>query len=219
MFNPPSPFFAQAVAAAERAARQGMPITPETLQSEDPQLPISAAHELVSDRRFAKALEEVGVNFTPLEPLSTEQLAAVKLYLQAGGRTHGAKLRAIGVSQAKWSGWMRQQRFKALLAEGGLDRIFEALPGAQVALSEKAESGESWAVNLVFALTGFYDPNKVDDPRPIFEAIFEELSDSGVDEAILRRVAGKVRTMLSAGPPSEQAQPAMIMANPTQKAS
>jgi hypothetical protein len=90
--------------------------------------------------------------------------------------------------------------------------------GAQMSLADRAEAGESWAINLVFQLTGFHDPNKVEDPRPIFEAIFEELSDAGVDEEILRRVAGRVRNMLDpAG--LQQAQPAMIMANPAQKAS
>lgn len=218
MLSPSSPYFAQGVVAAERAARQGMPITAETITSEDPSIPLSTAHLLVQDARFGRALEEVGVNFVPLAPITNDQLAAVKMYLAAPGKTHNAKLRAIGVSPTKWSGWMRQARFRDYIANGALDRMFDALPGAQLAVAEKAEAGESWAVNLVFSITGFYDPNKVDDPRPIFDAIFEELAKANVDPAILDRVVSRVRGMLApSGAPA--AQPAMIMANPAQKAS
>jgi hypothetical protein len=218
MLSPSSPFFSQAVVAAERCARQGMPITAETLSSEDPSIPLSTAHLFVEDARFARALEEVGVNFTPLEPLSNDQIASVKMYLAAPGKSHAAKLRAIGVSPTKWAGWMRQSRFRDYIATGSLDRLFDSLPGAQVAVAEKAEAGEAWAVNLVFSITGFYDPTKVDDPRPIFEAIFEELNDAGVDQAILDKVVKRVRGMLSPSAAQTPA-PAMIVATPAQKAS
>jgi hypothetical protein len=218
MLSPTNPIFVQGVLAAERCARQGMPINAETLSSEDPELPILQADELVHDPRFARALEEIGVNFKPFARLSNDQLAAIRIYLSSGGRTHASRLRAAGVSATKWAGWMRQPRFRDYIAQGGIDRINDSLVGAQMSLADRAEAGESWAVNLVFQLTGFHDPNKVEDPRPIFEAIFEELSDAGVDEEILRRVAGRVRNMLDpAG--LQQAQPAMIMANPAQKAS
>ena len=42
-FDPSHPLFAQGVVAAERCARDGMPILAETLNSMDPDLPIYAA--------------------------------------------------------------------------------------------------------------------------------------------------------------------------------
>lgn len=210
------PYFAQALVAAERAARNGMPITAESLVSEDPSLPIQASVDLTSDERFARALEEMGINFTPFQKLSNDQLAAIHLYLSDSSRSHAAKLRAAGISQTKWAGWMRQPIFKEYIARHAEDALFGALPATHLALADKATHGEAWAVNLLYGVTGFYDPNKVDDPRKYFEAIFEVLSDEGVSAAILQKVAGRIREISDpAASVANRQQPAMIVASPT----
>lgn len=205
-----NPYFAQALVAAERAARNGMPISPESLCSEDPELPVSAAMELLAEQRFADALEELGVNFTPMQRITSQQIAAIHLYLAAGNRTHQAKLRAAGVSATKWAGWMRQPLFADYISQHALDRLHGALPAAHMALADKAGAGESWAVSLLYQITGFHDPSKVDDPRKYFEAIFEVLSDEGVSDEILNKLAARIRQLSDPNTAASSARPAMI---------
>lgn len=212
-----NPYFTQCLLAAERAARMGMPITPEVILSEDSDLEVRDVVETLESPRFALALEERGINFTPMQRLDDDQVAAVHLYLADSSRSHAQKLRAAGVSQVKWSGWMRQPRFKQYIAEHATDRLYDALPGTHLALADKAEKGESWAVGLLYQVTGFHDPNKVDDPRRYFEAIFEILSDEGVDVAILRKVAGRIRELEGADTSANPRQ-AMIVSSPQREA-
>jgi len=210
-----SSYFAMAVVAAERAVRNGMPITPETLASEDPELPVLEATRLLAEPRFSKALEELGINFTPMQRITEEQISAVHLYLAAGNRTHASKLRAAGTTATKWAGWMRQPLFRDYISQHATDRLHAALPAAHLALADQAEQGAAWAVNLLYQITGFHDPNKVDDPRKYFEAIFEVLSDSGVDERILTRVANRIREISDPAGTLPDSRPAMIIASPT----
>jgi hypothetical protein len=206
-----NPYFAAGVIAAERCARDGMPITADSLNAQDSTLPLYEAEKLVNDDRFAAALEEVGVNFSPLDRVSMEQLAAVKLYLMDQSRTHAAKLRAAGISQTKWSGWMRQPRFREYINTFAMDTLHDALPGAHLALAREAQDGKQWATTLLYQVTGFFDPNRVEDPRRFFEGIFEVLSDEGVDERILAKVAGRIRELADPnGAPAPR--PAMILA-------
>ncbi len=217
-FSPTHPLFAQGIVAAERAQREGMPLSAETLNAMDPQLRLSDAHELLGDARFARALEEVGINHDPTTRITSEQLAAVRLYLADTSRTHAQKLRAAGITQAKWAGWMRQPQFKAYIAAGALDMMEAALPATHMAVVDKAGRGEQWAVLLQYQLTGFHDPNKQDDPRKIFEAIFEVLSDEGVDHRVLEKVARRIRELADPAAVARAPRPAMIVAS-EQKAS
>lgn len=194
-FDPSHPLFAQALVAAERAAREGMPIQAETLNSQDPDLPIYVAVELLEDPRFGRALEELGVNWSPKQRVSSEQIAAARMYLAAGTRSHATRLRAAGVTSAKWAGWMRQPQFKAYIAQHSIDALDAALPGTHMALASEAMEGKPWAVQLLYQVTGFHDPNKVDDPRRYFERVFEVLSDEGVADEILRKVALAIREL------------------------
>lgn len=212
-----NPHFTQVLLAAERAARMGMPISPEVILSEDPALEVRDVVEVLESPRFALALEEQGINFTPMERLSDDQVAAVHLYLSDTSRSHAQKLRAAGISQVKWSGWMRQPRFKQYIAEHSTDRLYDALPGTHLALAEKAERGESWAVGLLYAVTGFHDPNKVDDPRRFFEAIFEVLSDEGVDAKVLQKVAYRIRELSEVDGAAANPRQAMIVSSPRQQ--
>lgn len=197
-YQPSHPFFVAAVIAAERAARQGMPITAETLHSEDEQVPVSVAYDLLASPRFTRALEDVGVNLSPTQRVSSEQLAAVHLYLADASRSHAAKLRAAGISPSKWRGWMQQPYFRDYISQHAVDALHGALPQAHLALADKAGSGDMPAISMLYRLTGFYDPDApADDPRKLFEAIFEILSDEGVPDATLAKIAGRVREQLS----------------------
>ena len=121
-YSPGSPVFTQALVAAERCARNGMPLTAETLASEDPNLPIYVGVELLADERFAAALEELGINHSPTQRITSAQMAAAQIYLAAPAKTsHTQRLRAIGITQAKWNGWMRQPEFQRYIAAGSAD--------------------------------------------------------------------------------------------------
>lgn len=215
---PGTPTFTRALVAAERCARNGMPLTGETLASEDPGLAIFDATELLADERFAAALEELGINHTPTQRISSEQLAAAQIYLASPpNSSHAMRLRAIGISQAKWSGWMRQPEFRRYIADGSADILHGSLPAAHLAVADAAGRGQPWAVNLVYQVTGFHDPNKSIDLNAVLSAVFEILSDEGVDYEVLSRAAQRVREIDPAASAGATPPRAMLTMTPAQE--
>jgi hypothetical protein len=91
--------------------------------------------------------------------LTQDQLACISVltdYTDRRGIT--AKLRSLGINSAKYRGWLRQKPFNDAirqLAGRGLD---EAIPMAEVALSERAANGDINAVKFLMEVTGRHNP-------------------------------------------------------------
>lgn len=121
---------------------------------------ITAIQQYQSSPEFRSGMARRGIEVdSSVEELTQDQLACISVltdYTDRRGIT--AKLRALGISSAQYRGWLRQKPFNDAirsLAGRGLD---EAIPMAEVAISEKAANGDVNAAKFLMELTGRYNP-------------------------------------------------------------
>jgi hypothetical protein len=113
--------------------------------------------------------------------------------------THRERLRAAKVTQAQWDGWMRNPRFAAYLEQAFEDRLPASIPLAHQRLVEAVDRGERWAIELLYRITGRFDPNATEDPRIILAAVREALDDEDLPAEVLQRVGAKLRELAQPG--------------------
>lgn len=121
---------------------------------------ITAIQQYQNTPEFRSGMAKRGIEVDKsVAELTQDQLACIAVltdYSDRRGLT--AKLRALGISSAQYRGWLRQKPFNdriRSLAQRGLD---EAIPMAQVALSEKAANGDISAAKFLMEVTGVYNP-------------------------------------------------------------
>jgi hypothetical protein len=123
---------------------------------------ITAIQQYQSTPEFRSDMAERGIEVDgSVGELTQDQLACISVltdFTDRRGLT--AKLRALGISSAKYRGWLRQKPFNDAirsLAGRGLD---EAIPMAEVALSEKAANGDLKAIQFLMEVTGRHNPSQ-----------------------------------------------------------
>lgn len=187
-------FFAQVMFAVQQVASMGMLPTVQSLRGVNPDLPAKQLGELMETERFKLACEELGVRLSDTPGLEPEQVAALAIYLDSStDATHAQRLRAAGVSGAKWRGWMRNPVFAGYLQQAAGQAMFDAIPLAQQRVVEAAGRGERWAVELLMEMTGVHDRRGEGvDVRGLLERVFSVL-DEELDSAAFDRVAGRLK--------------------------
>ncbi len=188
--------FSAALVACERLQRQGITIEPATLASEIPYLATEDAAELLASVRFQVALEERGISISAMQDISPRQAAAIAIYLDTTSMaTHAQKLKAAGVSESVWRGWLRQPKFAAYLATVSDEILAATVPVAKQRIAQGVDAGDIKFIDLALRLTG-NNPDADVNVHAALMAIFEIL-DQEVDPAVLQRIANKVSGMMS----------------------
>ena len=116
-----------------------------------------------------------------------------------------AKLRDLSVPMARFQAWIKQPLFSELLNQQTKQNYSEALPAIRQRLIGNAEAGDQRAIELVFAMTGEWNPQQqhLDDAKTIIlkivEAIIKHVKDRDVREAILADVSMYAGTISAVG--------------------
>lgn len=161
---------------------------------------------LMGTLEFRNALNHRGIQFDPKDGLSMEQhTVLLKLSDPFDRRGISAKLRDLGVPMARFQAWQKQPLFSELLNQQTKSNYEEALPAIRQRLIGNAESGDQRAIELVFAMTGEWNPQQqhLDDAKTIIlkvvEAIIKHVKDRDVREAILADVSLYAGTLSAVG--------------------
>lgn len=161
---------------------------------------------LLGTLEFKNALAHRGIQFDPKDGLSMEQhTVLLKLSDPFDRRGISAKLRDLGVPIARFQAWQKQPLFKELLDQQTKSNYEEALPAIRQRLIGNAEAGDQRAIELVFAMTGEWNPQQqhLDDAKTIIlkivEAIIKHVKDRDTREAILADVSMYAGTLSAVG--------------------
>jgi hypothetical protein len=173
-----------------------------------PKLPKKTISGLMSTLEFRTALTSRGVQWDPKDGLTMEQQTVLlKLADPFDRRGISAKLKEFGVPMARFQGWMKQPLFSELYNKQTQENYAEALPAIRQRLIGNAEAGDQRAIELIFAMTGEWNPQQqhLDDARTIVlkvvEAIITHVKDKATREAILSDVSMYAGTLASMNSP------------------
>jgi len=157
---------------------------------------------------FRNALQHRGIQYDPKDGLSMEQQTALlKLADPFDRRGLSAKLKDLSIPMARFQAWMKQPLFNELFNQQTKNNYEEALPVIRQRLIGNAEAGDQKAIELVFAMTGEWNPQQqhLDDAKTIIlkivEAIIKHVKDRDVREAILADVSLYAGTLSAVGSP------------------
>lgn len=157
--NPAEDLLRRCVAAAQQVHRRGEAPSAELLHRVDPAIPTVQAQLVLRTVRFRESMREFGVELDQ-QGLTPEQQAFLATFFapEMWQRPESTRLRAAGVTQRQFQGWLKQPVF-ALEFETWQEEIFaSAKASAQTALMAAVDEQKAWAVKLVLAKTHFYDP-------------------------------------------------------------
>jgi hypothetical protein len=153
---------------------------------------------------FRGALRYRGIQWDPKDGLSMEQQTVLlKLSDPFDRRGLASKLKDLGVPMPKFQAWLKQPLFNELYNQHTKANYEEALPAIRQRLIGNAEAGDQRAIELVFAMTGEWNPNQqhLEDARTIVlkvvEAIIKHVKDVKTREAILSDVSMYAGTLAS----------------------
>lgn len=134
--------------------------TPELIKRAGPRPSITAINQYQSSIAYRDGMAERGIEVDPNAfELTTEQIACISLLMNPmDKRSPKAKLKALNIPYAKYAGWMKQKAFNdsiRAIAGKGLD---EAIPLAEVALTQKAADGDLASIKFLMEVTGRHNP-------------------------------------------------------------
>jgi hypothetical protein len=114
--------------------------------------------------------------------------------------SHPQKLRAMGVSDARWQGWLKQQAFAARVSEVSEDRLRASVPIALQRIHEGVDRGDQKFIELSLEITGRHDRRKETvDVNSILMQIFNVLDEEIPDQATLGKIADRLRRLRDQG--------------------
>jgi hypothetical protein len=108
------------------------------------------------------ALAERGVQVRlPGDTLLTDrQLIAINVVMNpADNRSLNVKLKSIGIGLPEWSGWFRDENFRKFLEDRGEELLTDYQPLIHDALTRRAMSGDTRAIEYYNKINGRFDPN------------------------------------------------------------
>ena len=190
-------FFYRVMRSVEMAARQGLPIEPEVVVEQDATLRTPQVAELLSTEKFRIAAHDRGIDVSDKPGLSAQQLAALAVYTDMSRPlNHSQKLRAAGVTQTQWRGWLRQRVFSEELAFLSKENLRASIAVGEQRLAEHVDSGNMHAIEFVFAMEGrFRKDQQAVDVRKMLLEIYNILDEEGVPLVTLSRVADRIKAL------------------------
>lgn len=195
--------FRNAVAAFDTAFRaQGRMPTVDQVHTIWPKVPKQSYAALFMTDEFQQALRYRGIEWDIDAGLSMEQsMAITKLSDPYDRRSISVKLKELGIPMPRYQAWMKQPLFYEARNRTSLDAYREALPDLRNRLISEAESGKMQALEMVFAITGEWDPNQkqLEDAKTVVlalvEAVISHVKDPEVRKQIFADVQGHAVTM------------------------
>jgi len=169
-----------------------------------PKLSKKIISSLMGTLEFKNALHHRGIQWDPKDGLSMEQQTVLlKLSDPFDRRGLASKLKDLGVPMPRFQAWLKQPLYNELYNQHTKANYEEALPAIRQRLIGNAEAGDQRAIELVFAMTGEWNPNQqhLEDARTIVlkvvEAIIKHVKDVKTREAILSDVSMYAGTLSS----------------------
>jgi hypothetical protein len=132
-----------------------------------------------------------------------QQTVLLKLSDPFDRRGLASKLKDLGVPMPRFQAWLKQPLFMSLYNQHTKANYEEALPAIRQRLVGNAEAGDQRAIEMVFAMTGEWNPQQqhLEDARTIVlkvvEAIIRHVKDVKTREAILSDVSMYAGTLTS----------------------
>jgi hypothetical protein len=184
--------FRNAVAATYTAYRRhGKVPTVRQVHAIWDRIPTTTYSALFMTPEFHDALAYRGIEWNASDGLSYEQsMAILKLSNPMDRRSDAVKLRELGIPVPRYQAWLKQPLFMAEMNAQTKAGYTEHLPAIRNALVGNAMGGDMKAIEMIFAITGEYDPTQrqVDDIRilaqKLIESVAARVSDPKEREAI-----------------------------------
>ena len=108
---------------------------------------------------FKVGLANRGITIGKQNGLLPEQISAVILVTDySDRRSLQQKLRSLGIKSATWNGWLRSDRFRALLFNSSQANFEDGILAAREGLIRAAERGDVQAIKFFMEITGRYNP-------------------------------------------------------------
>ena len=169
-----------------------------------PKLSKKVISGILGTLEFREALHHRGVQWDVKDGLSMEQQTVLlKLSDPFDRRGLASKLKDLSVPMPRFQAWLKQPLFNELYNQHTKSNYEEALPAIRQRLIGNAEAGDQRAIELVFAMTGEWNPQQqhLEDARTIVlkvvEAIIKHVKDVKTREAILSDVSMYAGTLTS----------------------
>lgn len=154
-------------------------------------LSASYIQECMNTRQFKAAMDKRGIPWGEDVGLSAEQhLMLAHLTNPTDRRSVEAKFKAAGVHYAKFRAWMADPVFNATLRELSNNMIQDNLVNVDRALVQQAMKGNVPAIQLVYQVSGRYDPanqNQV-EVAAVMNQVVELISECVKDPVILNKI-------------------------------
>jgi hypothetical protein len=221
---PPAPtreerLLTRGIEVATRLHRQGLAVNVETLRDDAQDIPEQTWRELVAAPLFRQALEDRGIPSVRMDGLTPQQLSALEVWaeLSMKGRSHPAKLRALGITETVWRAWNRIPAFAAARQLEAETALQDEIPTAIDNIVQANRSGQKWATELLLEMTGRHD-RRTQGPsmQELVTLVFMVLDDAGTPEATMQLIATKLRTRMGLQPGVAAAPPQQAIASPVQ---
>lgn len=139
------------------------------------------------------------------EELTDEQVAAVGLVLDyADKRSHNTKLRSLGITPAKWNGWLKNEVFKNYLHSLSSRGLDDALHVAHTGLIHATERGDTNAIKYYMELTGRFsgDSGESQNFKVMLQRMVETIQRHVKDPDTIRLIANDFKVIVEGGIPN-----------------
>lgn len=171
---------------------KGMLPTVDDLYQRYPQYPKKTYAIAYTTPELREALSYRGIPWAEDTGLSLEQQSVLMVMSNpADKRTLANKLRVLGVPMPRYQAWLKQPLFAQHLNKQTKLAYEEFLPNMRTALIGNAVDGDQKAIEMVFAMTGEWNPNAmaVQDSKAVvyavIEAVVKRVSDTATRKAIM----------------------------------
>lgn len=138
------------------------------------------------------------------DELTDEQVAAVSLILDySDKRSHNTKLRSLGITPAKWQGWLKNEVFKDYLHTLSANGLSDALHVAHTGLIHATERGDTNAIKYYMELTGRFSSESASTQnfKIMISRIIEAVQRHVKDPDVIRLIAADFKVIVEGGTP------------------
>jgi hypothetical protein len=159
---------------------------------------ITAIQQYQQTAQFREGMAERGIEVDDsIHELTPEQTACIALLCNyTDRRTPRGKLQALGIPFSKYVGWMKQKAFNDAIKAVAGKGLEEAIPLAEVALSQKAAEGDLNAIKFFMEVTGRHNPaqQQAVDAQQLVSIMVDAAQEVlGSDPEMLRRYIDTVK--------------------------
>jgi hypothetical protein len=148
-----------------------------------------------------EALSYRGIPWNDETGLSMEQQSALMVLSNPMDRRQLAtKLRALGVPMPRYQAWLKQPLFAQHLNKQTKLAYEEYLPNMRTALIGNAVEGDQKAIEMIFAMTGEWNPNAmaVQDSKAVVYSVIEAVVKRVLDPEVRKGIMDDIQASMLA---------------------